>query len=221
MSRTEYISLNSFEHLQDVLGDMGKECRGNIRTAWRKDASKNLRPKLRKEVERAFGGKKTLARSYAIKVRGTVPVMFFYSKAEPTVSHEYGDTIRPVNGKYLAIPTGIGQKSRKGMKKLKGYGGKLRLGPRFFKSTFVVKGKSGSLVVMQKGSSDGTKLTRSLTNVTPRGSKIYDDEALPLFVLKRSVKMRKRTGVRDFAHRHTSHIASVAANAVVWGRGDD
>jgi len=72
--------------------------------------------------------------------------------------HETGGTIRPKNSKYLTIP----------LKAAKTAGGAPRGKARDFSNTFVLKAKSGQLLIVQKTGKD------SLT---------------PLFVLKKSVKV--------------------------------
>jgi hypothetical protein len=69
-------------------------------------------------------------------VQGTIGSKLPYARIQ-----EYGGTIVPKNGKYLAIPLDAA---------LNQQGIPLRPGPRFWTNTFVAKSKAGNLLIFQK-----------------------------------------------------------------------
>ncbi len=203
---TAHVTLYGFKELQAGLDDIGKNAVPVIRTAWRNDAKTFLRPKMQKEVRAAFHGKKTLARSYAISVTGRKSTrnvtMDFYSRAKQTVPHEYGALLSPKKGKYLTIPTKfVGKRTRAGR----------RGHARYFKDTFVKRSKHGNLIIFQKQKKDRNF---SAFGLQGRG-KFYQGEIIPLYVLKRSVFLRKRTNIRGFAIRMSGRVAKVALESLI------
>ena len=104
--------------------------------------------------------------------------------------HEYGGTITPKNGQYLAIPLGAAKTKR-------GVG---RGGPRDYgDDLIVIRSKRGNLLLVRR----------------PMGKAVGIE---PLFVLVKSVKIKARPSLRPAVNRVravTEHLAAAAVRAAL------
>lgn len=97
--------------------------------------------------------------------------------------HEFGGTIRPRRSQYLAIPLPPALDSR---------GLPLRISPREWPNTFVLKSRKGNLLIVRR---------------TANGIE-------PLYVLKRSVKIPPRLGLEDVLNQAVDPFQNKLFNAI-------
>lgn len=211
------IDLEGFEELKIALNRIAFNATPIIASTWRDDIRKSYRPALRRRVKRAFKGKKKLASSYSIRVltekRNRNVIMDFYSRMDMSIPHEYGETIRPKTSKYLALPTKHAKKktrfvNRRSQKVMTRWG---RGKSRYFRGTFVRRMRGGQLIVYQMQT---TENERSYPGARKLRGKKFKQKPIPLFVLRRSVRIPARTGVRKFANDITPRIVASTLGSI-------
>ncbi|MDJ0685396.1 MAG: DUF6441 family protein [Alphaproteobacteria bacterium] len=211
-----------------VMGDLRKQVAAEWRAAGRairaglRESGRGLQADLRKDGERAGLGK--LARVWRVRVYGgrrgpwESSALIYPKGGERTRSalaaFEEGGVIRAKSGRYLAIPTLF---NRKGGRR----GGRVLYQPSEMTDSFVQRSKRGRLLVFARvGRAQamvrGRVRDRAFVNSSLLGSgrvrrtrEILNAGVVPMFVLLRQVRVRKRLNRADIVRRWRSRAPAV------------
>ena len=180
-----------------------------IKRSWSASARDIVKPEVKQHVRTTFGGKKNLASSYGAHVTGTQPFdlrMDVTSRLKMAIPHEFGGTITAKRSENLAIPTkyaiGMGLQSNvqkfKGKKAIKYKGTRTtKLRPKHLNWESGLFFYRGNKLFMKVDKEQGRTRKIQKRGFRSAGSSITNKEitAIPLFVMLKSVRLRKRTNV--------------------------
>ena len=190
-----------------------------IKRSWSASARDIVKPEVKQHVRATFGGKKNLASSYGAHVTGTQPFdlrMDVTSRLKMAIPHEFGGTITAKKKANLAIPTdnasymGMQQVKTLMMRK-KGFKGKVPtlrkinsrlrmrdLGRLDKGQTFLLNRNGKKIVMLKVPKESGSSIRKKVVGSFKKqksGKSIKGVTAVPMFILQRSVRLRKRTNV--------------------------
>ena len=209
-----------------ISGDLRKIVEQELRSAQAavvsglREAGKGLRDELKAHTADAdLGG---LGRAWTVRVyRGRSALSaaaLIYPKGraarEALWAFEHGATIRPVNGRYLAIPTQFNR--RRGRR-----GGRVIYRPEELQDTFVARGPGGDLLLFARLQHAQRKVNGSVRDLAAvnshvlgsgrkkRTAKLLGYGVVPMFILKPQVRLSKRLDVAGIARKWESRTADI------------
>ncbi|WP_316979967.1 DUF6441 family protein [Shumkonia mesophila] len=210
-----------------IAGDLRKIMREEIEGARKavvaglRQAGTELRDNLKSHTQEAGLG--ALGRAWAVKVyRGRSAfssAALVYPKGRGARAAlwalEHGETIRPVNGRYLAIPTQFNRR-------LGRRGGRVIYRPAELKDSFVARGPGGDLLLFarlqhaQRKTQGGTIRELAAVNTHILGSgrarrtrELLRHGVVPMFILKPQVRIEKRLDIAGVAARAADRAAEL------------
>ncbi len=209
-----------------IAGDLRRIMREEIEGARKavvaglRQAGTELRDNLKSHTQEAGLG--ALGRAWAVKVyRGRSAfssAALVYPKGRGARAAlwalEHGETIRPANGRYLAVPTQF-------TRRLGRRGGRVIYRPAELKDSFVARGPGGDLLLFarlqhaQRKTQGGTIREWRGEHAHPRQRpgrrtrELLRHGVVPMFILKPQVRIEKRLGHRRRAARAADRAAEL------------
>ncbi len=205
--------------LRQVVQEEIKDMQANIVDGLR-EGGQGCLSELRQHVAGADLGR--LARAWAMRIYknagalDATALLFVKGRSARAAmaSFEYGAIVRPVKGRYLAIPT---QFNRAGGRK----GGKVLYRPKDLTDSFVIRSNDGSLLLMARVQHAQTKSKGRIADKAYVNSRLLGSGrkkrtaallqygAVPMFVLMPSVRITKRLDIAAIANKWADETARI------------